>query len=177
MKKTNPLSVKDIEYYANRIRKEFNVDLNSYFPILDFLDYLFESKALSIQYLENDNPLLESDCPAKYSPIDNFIYIKESVLDEYENGIYRAAFTLAHELFHYIQIQVLEMDYIEKDECKPYENADWQANEFAGQLLIPTEYIECPVDFLMRKFRVSEECVLTRKLYASKRQNKNGSNS
>ena len=84
MKKTNPLKIVEIENYANNLRKEkFHVE-----------------GLLTSQYLEDDDSLFEDDTPAKYNPADNFIYVKESVLEELEKHEYRANFTLAHELFH-----------------------------------------------------------------------------
>ncbi|UKI48929.1 MAG: ImmA/IrrE family metallo-endopeptidase [Clostridium sp.] len=56
-------------------------------------------------------------------------------------------------------------------DCPKYQNPEWQADEFAGQLLIPTNYIlgDCDVDMLAAKFNVTKECVLTRKLYYERR--------
>ena len=86
MKKTNPLSVKKIEEYANKVRREFSVDLNSHFPIFHILENLHNDGSLTIQIMDNDDSIFEhEDELAKYSPIDNFIYIKEKVVEEYEN--------------------------------------------------------------------------------------------
>lgn len=172
MIKTNPLSVKEIEKLANVFRSNYNVSDNEAFPILDVIDDMFINKILSFQVLDNDNPILEEMVPACYVPKENFIYVKESVLEEYEAGNYRSAFTLCHELFHYVQAQVLKFDFEEVESCKTYEDIDWQANEFAGQLLIPTSFIEEDSEKLVEMFHVSLECVLTRKAKAKKR-NKN----
>lgn len=36
--------------------------------------------------------------------------------------------------------------------CDIYRDAEWQANEFAGQLLIPTPYIDLPIEKLLNNF-------------------------
>lgn len=76
--------------------------------------------------------MFEEDTPAKYNLIDNFIYVKISVLEEVEAKEYRANFTLAHEFFYYIQCQVLGFSFEEVDPCLHYVRAEWQADEFAG---------------------------------------------
>lgn len=170
MIKTNPLSVQHIEKIANNFRKQFDIANNNYFPILDILDTLFESKLLSYQIVQDDFYLLSDDIPAVYNPKENFMYIKQSVIYDYENNNYRAAFTLCHELFHFLQSSVFQFDFVECEECKLYENVEWQANEFAGQLLIPSQFVDFPDDILQEMFHVSLECVLTRKAKAKIRK-------
>lgn len=171
MKKTNPLKIVEIENIANKVRRKFGVSLDSSFPILEVLERLHYSGLLTIQYLEDDDPLFEEDTPAKYNHAENYIYVKESVLEELENHEYRANFTLAHELFHYFQCQVLGFKFEEIEKCCCFENPEWQANEFAAQLLIPTKYIvgDCNTKLIADIFNVSESCVLTRKLYYERR--------
>lgn len=174
MKKTRPLKVSDIEYMANDFRRGLGIKPSSPFPILEVLEKLSCEGCFSIQYLEDNDPLFEENEQAKYSPIDNYIYIKESVLVELENGNYRANFTLAHEFFHYIQCKVLFFTFEEVEKCCCYEDAEWQANEFAAQILIPTRYIEKNVNsnILAEIFKVSISCVTTRKLYYQRRLNR-----
>lgn len=171
MKKTNPLSVREIEIYANKIRREFNVDVNSYFPIYEILEKLHNDGSLTIQIMDdNDSIFVDVNELAKYSPVDNFIYVKEKIIIAYEEKDYRSNFTLAHEFFHYIQHQILEFEFYNVEKCKSYEDPEWQANEFAGQLLIPTAFLELDDDTLCEMFHVTLECVVTRKLYYKKRK-------
>lgn len=169
MIKTNPLSVRDIEKIAETFRAYYEIKKDSYFPVLEVIDDLFEKGYLSYQIINDDDEMLDKSTIAIYNPKENFIYIKESVINEYEEGIYRSAFTLCHELFHFIQAMILDFDFVEVDECKSYENIDWQANEFAAQILIPSEFIDFDEEFLQKQFHVSLECVLTRKVKIKKR--------
>ena len=84
MKKTNPLKIVEIENYANNLRKELGIPSNSFFPVLEVMEKFHVDGLLTIQYLEDDDSLFEDDTPAKYNPADNFIYVKESVLEELE---------------------------------------------------------------------------------------------
>lgn len=171
MIKTNPLSVSKIESLANSLRNKFGISQDSAFPIFDILDELFEKGYFGLQIMDDDDSIFENDMPALYDAISNFIYIKESVLVDLENQEYRANFTLAHELFHYLQNKVLDFKFDTVEKCKTFEDAEWQANEFAGQLLVPTKAIENETDLseLSKKYKVSEECVAVRKLYYKKR--------
>ena len=161
MKKTKPLSVKQISEIANLIRKLFGVPSYKPFPIKEILDHLFEEGVLSIQYLEDENPIFDKDTQAKYSPIDNFIYIKESLLDSKSKSI---NFTLCHEFFHFLQFMVFDFTVEETENCKKYYDPEWQANEFAGALLIPNEevYKKYTLKDLAKRYNVTNSCALTR---------------
>lgn len=172
MIKTNPLSVKEIEKIANNFREYFNVKKDEFFPVLEIIDKRFEDKALTYQIIEDNTDMLDENTLAIYKPSENFIYIKESVINEYEDGIYRSTFTLCHELFHFIQNQILKFEFEEVNECKAYEEIDWQANEFAAQILIPSEFIDCDEEYLEKTFHISKECVLTRKVKCKRRLEK-----
>lgn len=169
MKKTNPISTKEIKKIASNFRKKYNVELNEHFPIYEILIELENQGLFTIQVMENDNPMFGIDVLALYNAYDNFIYIKESVLEDYDNNEYRANFTLAHELFHFLQHKVLKFEFCDTDECKTYCDPEWQANEFAGQLLIPEDYIDLEVNELVQMYHVSDVCAATRKLKIKKR--------
>ena len=169
MTKSNPLSIVDIALIARKLRKEWNIKDGEAFPIFDYINDLFGKGLITIQILDDNDPYLDEKTPAKYNAYDNHIYIKESVLIDYEEKNYRANFTLAHELFHYIQSKVLNFDFEEVEECKPYENIEWQANEFAGELLVPKAYLDLDDEELVNRFQVTLECVLTRKVQTKRR--------
>ena len=170
MIKTNPLSVDSIKSITSSIREQYGIAKDQAFPILDVLNKLFDDNYLSIQLLEDDDPYLDKDTPALYNAKDNFIYLKESVIVEIENGNYRSNFTLAHEFFHYLQNQILGFSFEEVEDRKPYEDPEWQANEFAGELLLPKEFLDNDDEYLASHFQVSMECVLTRKVKQNKRE-------
>lgn len=168
MNKTNPLSVKDIEELALKVRSHFNIKVDEYFPILSIIEKLDNEGKLYLEIVSDDEL---RDEYALYIVESNTIRVKESVYNECYNGEYRSNFTLAHEFFHFMQAKILNFDFFEDDKVKAYCDVEWQANEFAGQLLIPTPYINLDYQELARKFHVSEECALTRQLNAKKRKN------
>ena len=88
MIKTNPLSVKDIRNIASSIREQYGIAKDQAFPILEILKQLFYDNFLSIQLLADDDSYLDKNTPAVYNANDNFIYLKESVIQEVESGNY-----------------------------------------------------------------------------------------
>lgn len=56
------------------------------------------------------------------------------------------------------------------DYCKSYEDVEWQANEFAGQLLIPEKYLFSKnEEVLAIQYYTTVECVLYRRVKLKKR--------
>ena len=177
MIKTNPLGVKDIADIARRVREEYKIGFGDCFPILEYINSLYDKELIGISILDDNDSYLDKDTPALYNAKDNFIYLKESVLDEIENENYRSNFTLAHELFHYLQNQLLGFSFEEVEDRKTYEDPEWQANCFAGELLLPDEYLDNDDNvFLAKHFQVSLECILTRKVKNKKRKCKERAN-
>ena len=177
MIKTNPYNVSQIRKVAEELRKTYDVPSDTFFPIYDYIMELVDKDCLEYQILEDNDKFFDEGEYAKYNGIDNTIYVKDSV-DAELNGEdiigYRSNFTLAHELFHYMQVQVLDFKFEEVEEVQSYCDPEWQANEFAGQLLLPEKYLDLEVDDLVEKFHVSKECALYRKVKYKKRTKKNG---
>ena len=175
MKITKALSLKDIEKITLKIRHIFGYKDDESFNILKCLETLHYKNILTLQYLEDDDPIFQDNSCGKYDPIEKAIYIKESALSELENHKYRTNFTLAHEFFHFIQCKLLKFQFKNsKNENKFYKMVEWQANEFAGQLLVPNNMLILYSNdkYLAQKLKVSEQCILTRRLYFLRRMNK-----
>jgi len=178
MIKTNPYNVSQIKKVADELRKSYNVPSDTFFPIYDYIMALCDADYLEYQILDDDNKFFAEGEYAKYCGVDNTIYVKDSVDAEVtEQSVigYRSNFTLAHELFHFIQVQVLKFNFENVDE-KPQAFCDpeWQANEFAGQLLVPEKYLNLEEEEIMNRFHVSQECALYRKLkYKTRNKGKN----
>ena len=172
MIKTNPRGVKAIRAIARNLRISYGISMDEAFPIYDYLESLCDEGLLTIEIVENDSDLLDKGVVAIYNASDNFIYIKEQVLEDLDNNIYRSNFTLAHELFHYLQNQVFDFTFEEVNERKAFEDPEWQANEFAGELLVPTDSLDLSEDEIVSRYKVSLECALTRKVMNKKRNGK-----
>ena len=77
MKKTNPISTEEIKKIASNFRKEYKIALNEYFPIYEVLMDFENQGLITIQVMENDDPMFCEDIPALYNAYDNFIYIND----------------------------------------------------------------------------------------------------
>lgn len=166
MRKTNPQTVESIKKLANDLRVSCNVSPDTFFPIKDYILSLHNKGELTYQILEDDDPLFGNDelTLAFYSDKDNTIYVKDKVDAGSEENDYRSNFTLAHELFHYMQVKLLDCKFEEVDRTESYMDPEWQADEFAGQLLIPEEYTNLSDEEISERFHVSLECAAYRKL-------------
>lgn len=95
------------------------------------------------------------------------ILLRESVYNGACDGNGRDRFTVAHELAHgVIHKEQIGFARPVDSNTKIYCNAEWQANEFAGRLLLPDSSIErfhnMTVSEIADLFGVSYECAQTR---------------
>lgn len=132
-----PLSRLDIRSIANVVRKLAGSPV--YFNIVKFIE-----NCLSILDPEFVFLILP-DCEmkgvyAKAFPDLHIIQVRESVYLQAVNGDSRHRFTLCHELGHYLMHgpQNVVFPRIERKPL-PFEDPEWQANTFAGELLVPPE--------------------------------------
>lgn len=98
------------------------------------------------------------------------MYVLESVYDEALKDRGRARFTLAHEGGH-VLMHCTEDIKLNRIECPdklriPIENernSEWQADQFAAELLAPLDMIQgMTKNEIMWKFKVSNTCALNR---------------
>lgn len=125
-----------------------------YFPIVDVLDVFSEIfKDFSYEIVE--------DCEMPYGVHADtdiktgHIRIKESIYNRACEGEGRDRMTIAHEIGHYLTICVcgykLQRNYNPDKEIPAYNNPEWQAKCFAGELMIPAH--------LVRKMNAVEICM------------------
>lgn len=66
------------------------------------------------------------------------IILREDVYERALNGHGRDRMTAAHELGHYILHSNIDITFARSEiDLKPYENSEWQANCFGGEILVP----------------------------------------
>ncbi|MCB9500230.1 MAG: hypothetical protein H6690_03160 [Erysipelotrichaceae bacterium] len=169
MIKTNSLTVNEIKKCSQKVRQYFHIKDGNCFPIYDVLLMLYDNEEIGIQILDDTDMQLPKDAPSEYDVKENFIYVKESVLKKLEENNYRNNFTLCHEFFHFLQCKVLNFKFEEVETCPAYCDVEWQANEFADQLLILEEMLRFDAKFLAKKYHTTIECALYRKYKYKKR--------
>lgn len=90
-----------------------------------------------------DDDKLESGVQAQTDIVKDKILVKESVYKGAIKNIGRDRMTIAHELLHLILHQPSSLTlYRRNDKIPTYKNPEWQAECFAGELLMPYEKIK-----------------------------------
>lgn len=83
------------------------------------------------------------DCYARAYPNEKKIVISESVYDGAFAGNHRDRFTIAHEIGHLLLHHDANISFARgNDKIQPYEDPEWQANTFAGEVLVPVHLIK-----------------------------------
>jgi Zn-dependent peptidase ImmA (M78 family) len=130
------------------------------FLIVKFLEEFHQiDERFAFEILSADE--ISAGLHAQTIPSQYKIQIREDVYDNAVMGEGRDRMTIAHEFGHYFLHQGLESSFMQADdayEIKPYEDPEWQAKAFAGELLIPyTEREKLSVDEIVEIFKVSED--------------------
>lgn len=147
----SPLSRAAIRSYAIKIRALLgfkNTDFINAPKLFDALSILFAKEGLDFDYriMPDDSEIFDNKEEAFTDMSSGIIYIKESVMEQACRRSYRrGAFTLIHELGHYL-LHYLQNDVklarVSNDEyVPPYRDPEWQADAFASEFLMP--YDEC----------------------------------
>lgn len=129
-----PRSRKEIIAYCGIIRK-ISKYKSSFFDIVRFLEEdAYDFLGITIEIVEENE--LNYNEYAKFIPSKKVIKIRQSVYEGAINGNGKDRFTLAHELGHAFLHREICL-YRSEEQPKPYENPEWQADEFAANLLCP----------------------------------------
>lgn len=154
-----PLSRKSIRKFTDTIREICDRTDTLEFPIIHFLENIMPLLSNDFEYdIVEDHEL---DCEARAFPESNKILIRESVYDGAYDDNPRDLFTIAHEIGHMFLHREDSISFARGKtiNIKPYENPEWQANTFAGELLAPVHLIKG-----LRIEEISEKCKVSRQV-------------
>jgi len=133
-----PRSRKSIMEAADGVRSALRIT-NPKFPILQVVELMLPKvmPEFSFEVKEADEM---GDNHGLTHPESNEMWIRSDVYDGACQGNGRDRFTIAHELGHLLLHNLPGMARKMKpaSSIKAYVNSEWQANTFAGALLIPT---------------------------------------
>lgn len=140
----SPLSRKHIETIAVEVLRQFQPDcLKTPTPV--DLEFLLEFVLPANGYYP-DIVDLGPSIEGLTDPKSRTVCLSPDVYDDMGNGDGRARFTVAHEIGHVIlhahEIRETMVNrgkdgLARRSDIKPYEDPEWQANAFAGSLLMP----------------------------------------
>ena len=124
------------------VRKELGIATDKKYiditRVLERLDVLDSEYSFEI-VLDKE---LKSGVQAQTDVTKNTIYIKESVYECAIQNNGRDRMTIAHEILHLILHQPASLTLFRRTDDLPlYKNPEWQAECFAGELLMPYEQI------------------------------------
>jgi hypothetical protein len=136
-----PLSRKDIRKMVKRIREIIGLESQICFPILYFLENIMPEidSEFHIEILPKEEM---GECFGLTYPKEHKIILREDVYEGAANGQGMHRFTVAHEVAHYFLHKngsvVLART---KGKLPAYMDPEWQADCFAGELLMPAHLI------------------------------------
>ena len=156
-----PLSAASIHAAADKVRHLLNmcVSANGWLDILRVLEYHYQN--FEIREINEMPHALGSTLS------DGTIVLRSDVYTGAEAGNGRDRFTVAHELGHaLLHSEYIGMARATERSTKVYCNSEWQANEFAGALLLPDSAIQqigvYSAEMLASQYGVSLECAEVR---------------
>lgn len=165
-----PLSDAQIAQIAGSIRHDMKIHVDG-FPLVEFLELamprIFQGFALEVGTREEMGLNHGLTIPS-----EKVIRLREDVYDGLTRGVGRDRFTAAHELGHYIMHRGVPIVFhrAEHGELKTYKDSEWQANTFAGHLLMPRkELLTCQsLEEVAQRFGVSLQAASVQNRKATK---------
>lgn len=143
--KAAPVSRADIRGYVRYLKKEIGLENSLYFPVIEFLEHvlplLFDDFQLEIIPVSE----MRSGIYGETFPSQNLIRLREDVYEGAVSGNGRDRFTVAHEIGHLFMHEgchVALCRLAPGEKLKAYENPEWQANTFAGELLASSHLLK-----------------------------------
>lgn len=144
--KAPPQSIDSIRVITQKLRKLFGKEAG-HLKIMDLMEFVIPMIDREFEWeVSDDQFLYQMGYEAYYDPKGTAIVIRDDVYDCATSGdssSLRHQFTLAHELGHYFLHRglnpVLPRGGIPTH--KTYEDTEWQADTFAGELLMPFDEI------------------------------------
>ena len=138
--KAEPISNDDIIDITGQLRKVLRCSPTAPLNIVAILEYAMPEIYPEFNFVIKEQNEMRLDKHAYTDPETNEIVIREDIYERARNGEGRDRFTIAHEIGHYIlhNTRLLKLTRVYQNEkIKPYEDVEWQADAFAGELLCP----------------------------------------
>jgi transcriptional regulator with XRE-family HTH domain len=130
-----PMSGAAIKEFADKVRSVFVHDSQVMFPIIDVLEFRL-SAIIDGFYLEVRDKAEMGELEGVVLAGRNGLCLREDVYDDACAGDGRARFTATHELGHFLMHRNVTMARIRDDNIPIYCDAEWQADRFAGALMM-----------------------------------------
>lgn len=153
-----PRSRNDILGIANEVRRQLRIP-GDHFPIVEVLELVMPEIFRGYVFGVMSHAEMGSNHGLTV-PGERAIYLREDVYDGAIDGRGRDRFTACHELGHYL----LHLDapirfHRSSAPLKAYVDSEWQANTFAGGLMMPVDrMVKCQsLEEVCERFGVTEK--------------------
>lgn len=157
--KAAPQSRNQLRRYVQYIKEKTGLENEIYFPILPFVENVLPMMFPDYQFEILPKEVMGSKHGETY-PSKNIIRIREDIYEGAASGKGRDRLTVAHEVGHFFNHEedsIILCRLAPGQKLKPYEDPEWQADAFAGELLAPSHLIRnMSVQEVMLKCGVSE---------------------
>lgn len=136
-----PASADFIWDFANQIRATVVPDDEPFFPIMDILEFRV-GKFIEGFYLDVCSHAEMGCDEGRVMVGGNCIKLREDVYEGAWENVGRDRFTACHELGHFLMHRNVSLARMRSDSQPIYQDAEWQADTFAGGLLMSTKHLQ-----------------------------------
>jgi len=135
-----PMSTSTIRAFAEKVRAAFVNDSEVAFPIMPVLEFALETvfPGFYIDVLDDE---AMGDDEGRMTAGRNGIALREDVYLGAWNGCRRDRFTACHELAHFLMHRNVVMARTRENADKIFCDSEWQADTFAGTLLMSARHL------------------------------------
>ncbi|WP_063196508.1 XRE family transcriptional regulator [Bradyrhizobium sp. AT1] len=135
-----PMSTEVIRTFAEKVRSTFVDDSQIEFPIMDVLEFRMGSllEGFYVDVQDKESMGIEE---GRVIAGENVIILREDVYTGAWGDNGRDRFTACHEFAHFLMHRTVTMARMRDDSEKIYCDAEWQADTFAGPLLMSTRHL------------------------------------
>jgi transcriptional regulator with XRE-family HTH domain len=134
------LSTQAIRSFADKVRSVFVEDDQIELPVMDILEFRME-RVFEGFYIDVQDREAMGDDEGRMVTGRNGIVLREDVYDDAWKGDGRARFTACHELGHFLMHRTVTMARARDDADKIFCDSEWQADTFAGTLLMSPRHL------------------------------------
>lgn len=154
--KASPVSRADIRGFVRYLKKKVGLENELYFPVIQFLENVLPMLIPDFQLEIVPENEIGRGVHGETYPSRNLIRIREDVYLRAVAGEGRDRLTIAHEIGHLFMHEddsIALCRLAPNEKLRTFEDPEWQANAFGGELLASSYLIKN-----MSVFAVSQKC-------------------